>query len=88
MASFFQQDEKKKERKEKFQKTMDLQMTEEDLRKIKNQIGEIQSVIKKFKGEERRTRLRLEEAEEELKKLERKKYELEENILIQKRKIY
>jgi len=88
MASLFQQDEKKKERKEKFQKTMDLQMTEEDLRKVKNQIGEIQSVIKKLKGEERRARLRLEEAEEELKKMERKKYELEENILTQKRKIY
>ncbi len=88
MASFFQQDEKKKERKEKFQKTMDLQMTEEDLRKVKNQIGEIQSVIKKLKGEERRARLRLEEAEEELKKMERKKYELEKNILTQKRKIY
>lgn len=88
MASFFQQDEKKKERKEKFQKTMDLQTTEEDLRKAKNQIGEIQSVIKKLKGEERRARLRLEEAKEELKKMERKKYELEENILTQKRKIY
>ena len=87
MASFFQQDEKKKERKEKFQKTMDLQMTEEDLRKVKNQIGEIQSVIKKLKEEERRARLRLEEAEEELKKMERKQYELEENILTQKRKI-
>ena len=88
MASFFQQDEKKKERKEKFQKTMDLQMTEEDLRKVKNQIGEIQSVIKKLKEEERRARLRLEEAEEELKNKERGKYELEENILTQKRKIY
>ena len=88
MASFFQQDKKKKERKEKFQKRMDLQITEEDLRKVKNQIGEIQSVIKKLKGEERRARLRLEEAEEGLKKIERKKYELEENILTQKRKIY
>ena len=88
MASFFQQDEKQKTRKEKFERTINLRMVEEDLRKVKNQIGEIQSVIKKFKGEERRTRLRLEEAEEELKKLERKKYELEENILIQKRKIY
>jgi gas vesicle protein len=88
MASFFQQDEKKKKRKEKFQKTMDLQITEEDLRKIKNQIGEIQSVIKKLKEEERRARLRLEEAEEELKKMEQKKYRLEEDILTQKRKIY
>ena len=88
MASFFQQDENKKKRQEKFQKRIDLQMVEEDLRKVKNQIGEIQSVIKKLKGEERRTRLRLEEAEEELKKKERKKYELEENILTQKRKIY
>ena len=88
MVSFFQKDQNKKEQKEKFQKKMDLQITEEDLRKVKNQIGEIQSVIKKLKGEERRTRLRLEETEEELKKLERKKYELEENILTQKRKIY
>jgi chromosome segregation ATPase len=88
MASFFQQDKKQKERKEKFQKTMDLQMTEEDLRKVKNQIGEIQSVIKKLKGEERRARLRLEESKEELKKMERKKYRLEEDVLTQKRKIY
>jgi peptidoglycan hydrolase CwlO-like protein len=88
MVSFFQKDQNKKEQKEKFQKKMDLQITEEDLRKVKNQIGEIQSVIKKLKGEERRTRLRLEETKEELKKLERKKYELEENILTQKRKIY
>ncbi len=88
MASFFQQDEKKKERKEKFQKTMDLQMTEEDLRKVKSQIGEIQSIIKKLKEEERRARLRLEEAEEELKKMELEKYRLEEDILTQKRKIY
>jgi predicted nucleic acid-binding Zn-ribbon protein len=67
---------------------MDLQMTEEDLRKVKNQIGEIQSVIKKLKEEERRARLRLEEAEEELKKMEQKKYRLEEDVLTQKRKIY
>ena len=88
MASFFQQDEKQKARKEKFEKTMDLQRHEEDLRKVKNQIGEIQSVIKKLKEEERRARLRLEKAEEELKKLELEKYKLEEDILTQKRKIY
>ena len=88
MASFSQQNKQQKLRKEKLEKTMDLQMTEEDLRKVKNQIGEIQSVIKKLKEEERRARLRLEEAEEKLKKKERKKYELEENILTQKRKVY
>ena len=88
MASFFQQDGKQKKRKEKFEKTMDLQITGEDLRKVKNQIEEIQSVIKKLKEEERRARLRLEEAEEKLKKLELEKYRLEEDILTQKRKIY
>lgn len=69
----------------KFRMQIDLQQTEEGLRRVRNEILNLNIQIRKFQQDFLRTKLALESAEARLKILKGEEFDLSQNAMRQKR---
>lgn len=71
--------------REKFRKQMDMQQTEEDLRKVRVRIAELDIMLRKYQQEFIRAEMNLKFAEEEIKKLKTREFDLNQTFVRQKK---